>query len=65
MQLVGMIKLLSGGLQKKFGGPKRPARTALEDGCNGKKRFFLFLTPVRKLIRVGSRKGLATTLFMV
>ena len=42
MQLVGMIKLLSGGLQKKFGGPKRPARTALEDGCNGKKRFLIF-----------------------
>ena len=36
------IKRLSGGLRKKFGGPKRPARTALEDGCDEKKRFSIF-----------------------
>ena len=36
------IKRLSGRLRKKFGGPKRPARTALEDGCDGKKRFSIF-----------------------
>ena len=42
MQLVGMIKLLSGGLQKKFGGPKQLARTALEDGCDRKKPYLIF-----------------------
>ena len=36
------IKRLSGGPRKKFGGPKRPARTALEDGCDEKKRFSIF-----------------------
>ena len=36
------IKRLSGGLRKKFGGAKRPARTAREDGCDGKKRFTIF-----------------------
>merc|ERR1711888_197247 len=36
------IKRLSGGPRKKFGGPKRPARTALEDGCYEKKRFSIF-----------------------
>ena len=39
MQLVCKIKPLSGGLRKKFGGPKRPAQTALEDGCNGENVF--------------------------
>ena len=36
------IKRLSGGLRKKFGGAKRPAQTALEDGCDEKKRFSIF-----------------------
>ena len=36
------IKHLSQGLRKKFGGAKRPARTALEDGCDEKKRFSIF-----------------------
>ena len=42
MQLARAIKPLSGGLRKKFGGAKRPARTAREDGCDGKKRFSIF-----------------------
>ena len=42
MQLARAIKPLSGGLRKKFGGPKRPARTALEDGCDGEIFFSIF-----------------------
>ena len=50
MQLARAIKPLSGGQRKKFGGPKRPARTALEDGCDGEIFFIGFSPPFRPLL---------------